>query len=99
MSSPLTLLGAVGPMGLLCAALATLAAYGLAGTPPVRPAEGRDPPNGGQANWLLRLARGRPDASPLGRRLLVSSIASAALGLLAVRLALGPGVLVWVAAL
>ena len=98
MANLMALVAALGPMGLACAALTVLAAYGLVGRPPLRPPDSPDPPAGEGASALVRLIRGRPDAPRLGRRLLVGTIAAAALSLLAVRLALGPGVLGWLAA-
>jgi pilus assembly protein TadC len=92
MTSLIALLGGLGPMGLACAGFAALAAYGLVGAPPARPRDSPDPPAREQT-WLVRLVRGRPDAPRLGRRLLVGVIASAALSLLATRLALSPAVL------
>ena len=96
MSSLTALVAALGPMGLTCAVFTALAAYGLVGRPPLRPPDSPDPSNR-EVPRLVRVVRGRPDAPRLGRRLLVGMIAAAALSLLAARLALGPGVLGWLA--
>ena len=98
MASLTALVAALGPLGLACLAFTALAAYGLVGRPPLRPPDSTDPPPSHAAPGLSRLVRGRPDAPRLGRRLLVGTIAAAALSLLAVRLALGPGLLVGLAA-
>lgn len=91
MTSLIALLSGLGPMGLACAGFTALVAYALVGAAPVRPRDSPDPPVRERLG-LIRLVRGRPDAPRLARRLLIGVIASAALSLLAARLALGPAI-------